>query len=94
MKGSSIRLLQSKQKTEPDSVINKSIPGGVFTSTGILADCLALDIEHVEATGNTTHGSIVAVKCNDDYTLVGISELTCTDGAWNNDAPSCYKGMD
>ena len=66
----------------------------MFSSIWILADCLVLEIEHGEATGNNTHGSKVSIKCDDDYTLVGLSELACTDGSWNTDAPTCHKGMD
>lgn len=39
---------------------------------------------------STTVGSIVKYHCDDDYWLVGPTDLTCTkEGKWSGDAPTC-----
>ena len=44
------------------------------------------------STNNTTHCTIVTVHCNEGYNLAGTSSLTCCDGSWSSDLPSCHEG--
>ncbi|XP_077866736.1 coagulation factor XIII B chain-like, partial [Saccoglossus kowalevskii] len=36
-----------------------------------------------------SHGDLITVICDTDYTLYGSSELSCTDGFWNGELPKC-----
>ena len=37
------------------------------------------------------HTDTVTFSCNEGYTLVGASELTCQAGVWDGDLPVCYS---
>ena len=56
-----------------------------------LANCQSPgDIKHGLKFGNNyTHGKTVRYFCNPGYTLKGEAELTCEDGRWNTDTPTC-----
>ena len=39
---------------------------------------------------NFSHGGAVRFICKDGpFDLIGASEITCSDGAWNHPKPSC-----
>ena len=39
----------------------------------------------------TTHGTSVVISCDSGFSLVGTSNLTCNDGAWDKPLPTCHK---
>ncbi|XP_070546178.1 C4b-binding protein beta chain-like isoform X2 [Ptychodera flava] len=46
-----------------------------------------------QKTGATyTHGSTVTYTCDTGYTLSATGDLTCSDGSWDNQVPTCTEG--
>nr|XP_054751328.1 uncharacterized protein LOC129257098 isoform X2 [Lytechinus pictus] len=41
--------------------------------------------------GGVEYGDTLTYTCNGGYTLVGASELTCTNSGWDTEAPICYQ---
>jgi len=41
---------------------------------------------------NTNHGAVVSFSCNKGFQLKGSKEITCIDGKWNANSPTC-KGL-
>ena len=49
-------------------------------------------VDNGDQTGDTSpyyHGETVSYTCNTGYTLVGSSQIYCTDGNWNDTVPEC-----
>ena len=43
---------------------------------------------NVRAFGNT-EGSVAHYACDSNYELVGRSTITCSNGQWSHEAPTC-----
>ena len=62
-----------------------------FLSVQIQANCrFPGDISHGLKIGNNyKHGKTVRYSCNAGFTLEGEAEVTCEEGTWNTDTPTC-----
>ncbi|XP_038078003.1 uncharacterized protein LOC119745597 isoform X2 [Patiria miniata] len=39
--------------------------------------------------GTYKHADVVTFNCSEDYELIGAAQITCADGSWSNDIPTC-----
>ena len=61
-----------------------------------VVDCQPLKIpDHGSISTNMlSQGTVVSVECETGYTLFGATTLQCnTDATWNNEEPTCKKGI-
>ena len=39
--------------------------------------------------GSYGNGGVLMFMCNDGFSLLGVSAISCSDGVWSNDIPTC-----
>ncbi|XP_071787113.1 E-selectin-like [Asterias amurensis] len=84
----------------PDGFERVGSPVSVCQSSGewslpvpkCIADCDSLE---APANGDVStkqgkYGSVAHFQCNHGYSLVGARAVTCMDGQWNHETPSCF----
>ncbi|XP_022099048.1 E-selectin-like [Acanthaster planci] len=58
------------------------------------ADCMGIPaLSNSVSTGGTSHGDVIHFKCLEGYQLLGKSIITCKDGAWSDEYPSCVTNV-
>jgi hypothetical protein len=50
-------------------------------------------LQNTVSKGGRNHGDVVNFKCLAGYQLIGKSMITCKDGAWSDEYPSCVTDL-
>ncbi|XP_071943587.1 sushi, von Willebrand factor type A, EGF and pentraxin domain-containing protein 1-like isoform X2 [Antedon mediterranea] len=56
--------------------------------------CKKLTLENGKVSGDFTHKSNVYFSCNDNYSMVGPKAITCLEGIYASEAPTCYRNCE